>query len=94
MKALSATILINFNLQPGIWRTIQSHKGGLKMRRIKIIVIAMIAMLVGCASTPGRTTSAPQSQSMRPMFEQMPGNFSNPPGAPDAAPTSAAEANQ
>jgi hypothetical protein len=65
------------------------------MRRIEIIVIAMLAMLVGCTSTPGRTSDAPQSQSMRPMFEQMPGNFTNPPaGVPDATPTSAADANQ
>jgi len=61
------------------------------MRQMKIIVIAMLAVLSGCASSPGRT-SDPQVQNNRPMFEQMPGNFSNPPGAPDAAPTSEPEA--
>jgi hypothetical protein len=59
------------------------------MRQMKIIVIAMLAVLGGCASSPGRTTSEPQGQSMRPMFEQMPGNFTNPPGAPEAEPTAA-----
>jgi hypothetical protein len=61
------------------------------MRQMKIIVIAMLAVLGGCASSPGRT-SVSQGPSNRPMFEQMPGNFSNPPGAPDAAPTSEPEA--
>jgi hypothetical protein len=63
------------------------------MRQIKIIVTTMLAvLLVGCASSPGRTSSAPPTQSTQPMFEQMPGNFTNPPGAPDAASTPAPEA--
>jgi hypothetical protein len=92
-KALSATTLIDstFNLAFGIQSRI---KRGLKMRQIKIIVTTMLAvLLVGCASSPGRTSSAP-SQNTQPMFEQMPGNFTNPPGAPDSTSTPAPEAGQ
>jgi hypothetical protein len=64
-----------------------------KVRLIKIIVIVLVAVLVGCASSRG-PTSVPQVQISRPMFEQMPGNFSNPPGTPEAEPTSAPEASQ
>ena len=64
-----------------------------RVRLIKIIVIVLVAVLVGCASSRD-PTYVPQVQIARPMFEQMPGNFSNPPGAPEAEPTSALEARE